>query len=226
MTFIGTIHVDPSSAVLVRETLERLRPEVVALELDEARARALLNPKKPRASLSMGSSFLAIALLERFAGQLTGSPPGAEMLQAYEVARSLGSRVELIDLPIGVTVSGLRKLPLNEKARIAIDSFASLFLLPLGRVDFSELAEGVDTQIPLFKKRYPSLGKLLLEDRERYMVNRLLGILQATTGHVVAVVGLGHLAALRTALEASAYKPTYSTTVSWSFNTGAGMSAE
>ena len=48
-------------------------------------------------------SFLTMALLEKFAGQITGSPPGTEMLEAARAAKAVGSRVEFIDLPITST---------------------------------------------------------------------------------------------------------------------------
>ncbi len=218
LSIIGTVHVDPASASLVRETVEAVRPEVVALELDQARLDALQNPNEARLTGSVGPSFLAMALLEKFAGRLTGSPPGAEMLQALDAARSVGSRVELIDLPIGVTISGIRKLPLKEKLRIGVDSVASLIILPFGKVDFSELIEGVDSQLQLFRKRYPALSGLLLDSREVYMARRLRGLLDATTGHVVAVVGFGHMASLATALSGYQERAGFSTSMTWTLS--------
>ncbi len=219
LSIIGTVHVDPASASLVRETVQRVRPEVVALELDHARLNALQNPRQARLTGSVGPSFLAMALLERFAGRLTGSPPGAEMVQALDAARSVGSRVELIDLPIGVTISGIRKLPFKEKLRIGVDSVASLVVLPFGRVDFSELVEGVDSQLRLFRQRYPALSRLLLDNREEYMAKRLRELLDTTTGPVVAVVGFGHMASLATRLSGHRETPGFWTSVTWTTST-------
>src|SRR2546427_10218260 len=96
---IGTVHVDPASATSVRDTIVGMKPEVVALELDEGRMMALENPKA-QSRRGAGVSFLTMALLERFAGQMTGAPPGTEMLEAAEAAKTGGARVEFIDLPI------------------------------------------------------------------------------------------------------------------------------
>lgn len=219
LSIIGTVHVDPASASLVRETVQKVRPEVVALELDQARLNALQNPRQARLTGSMGLSFLAMALMEKFAGRLTGSPPGAEMVQALDVARSVGSRVELIDLPISVTISGIRELPFKEKLRIGVDSVASLVVLPFGRVDFSELTEGVDGQLRLFRQRYPALSRLLLDNREEYMVKRLRELLDTTTGPIVAVVGFGHMGALATTLGGYRERPSFSTSVTWTTST-------
>src|SRR6266566_2106492 len=116
---IGTVHVDPASATAVRDSIVALKPEVVALELDKAQR-----------GRGAGVSFLTMALLERFAGQMTGSPPGTEMLEAAKAARAVGSRVEFIDLPITSTGAALRKLPRKEKTKLVVDALLSLVVLP------------------------------------------------------------------------------------------------
>jgi len=220
LTLIGTIHVDPASAATVRDTIQHLRPEVVALEIDQSRLYALQNPGLARVSTTPGISFLAMVLLEKFAGQLTGSAPGTDMLYAVGAARHVGARIELVDLPVHNTISGLRRLPLRERFRLAVDSIASLILLPFGKADFSSLTENIGEQLQLFRSRYPSLSRLLLDAREDYMVTRIKRILDTTTGQVVVVVGFGHLASLSKRLAGYGGKPAYSTSLSWSLSVG------
>src|SRR5437667_8010404 len=100
LSLIGTIHVDPKSASFARETILRIKPEVVALELDEGRLMALENPSKS-SGRGEGGSFLAMMRLERFAGEMTGWPSGQGMLRAGEARRAIGARVAFVDLPIG-----------------------------------------------------------------------------------------------------------------------------
>src|SRR5260370_16341203 len=107
---IGTVHVDPASAAAVRDSIVALKPEVVALELDEARMMALENPKA-QSGRGAGVAFLTMALLERFAGQVTGSPPGTEVLEAARGAKAGWTRVDFIRLPITSTASAPRHLP-------------------------------------------------------------------------------------------------------------------
>ncbi len=159
-------------------------------------------------------------LLERFAGDMTGSPPGSEMLRAVEAARAVGARVQFIDLPIGNTVGSLRKLPLKEKVRLGVDSLISLALLPFGGFNMSKLTEDLEEQLRLFRIRYPELSKLLLDIREEHMVARLRDIIYFTTGQVVAVVGYGHLRSLAKALGSFQMRPIYSTSVAWNVSTG------
>ncbi len=215
VVLVGTMHVDPVSISIVRETIQRTRPETVALELDRERLRALENPGSTRPSFSSGLSFLTMALLEKFAGQLTGSSPGSEMLEAARTARSVGAAVETIDRPIGVTATGIRKLPLKEKIRLGADGAASLVLLPFGTSNLSELTEDIDSQLRVFRTRYPKLSNLLLDERERFMVNRFKQILAETSGKIVGVVGFGHLSTIAKALENYEDHAGYTASLSW-----------
>ena len=218
LSLIGTIHVDPKSASFTRETILRIKPEVVALELDEGRLMALQNPDRV-SGRGGGGSFLAMMLLVRFAGEMTGSPPGQEMLRAVEAARVVGARVAFIDLPIGMTVGSLRKLPLREKVRLGVDSLISIALLPLSGFNLSKLTENLEEQLRLFRLRYPELSRLLLDVREEFMAARIRDVMYSTAGPVVAVVGYGHLKSLAKALASISNAPVYSTSVTWNVTT-------
>ncbi len=180
---------------------------------------ALENPGKS-SGRGGGGSFLAMMLLERFAGEMTGSPPGQEMLRAVEAARVVGARVAFVDLPIGMTVGSLRKLPLREKVRLGVDSLVSIALLPFGGFNLSKLTENLDEQLGLFRLRYPELSRLLLEVREEFMVARIRDIMYSTVGQVVAVVGYGHLRSLSKSLAHLQTATVYSTQVTWNVSTG------
>ncbi len=158
-------------------------------------------------------------LLERFAGEMTGSPPGSEMLRAVEAARAVGSKVQFIDLPIGMTVGSLRKLPWKEKVRLGVDSVISLALLPFGGFNLSKLTDELEEQLRVFRLRYPELSRLLLDVREQHMAERLRDIMYFTTGQVVAVVGFGHMKSLARALATIQSTPSYTSNVTWSIST-------
>ena len=44
VVLVGTAHISPDSLRLVRETIERERPDGVCIELDDARYEALMDP--------------------------------------------------------------------------------------------------------------------------------------------------------------------------------------
>ena len=219
LSIIGTVHVDPASASMVRETIAALKPEVVALELDQARLVALENPKAQR-SRGAGLSFLTMALLEKYAGQLTGSAPGTEMLEAVKAAQLAGSKIAFIDLPIANTAAALKKLPRKEKAKLVIDGLASLLVLPFSGLNWSKVTEDVGSQIEAFRKRYPVLSRVLIDSREEYMVRVLKRIIDQTTGQVVAVVGFGHRDSLARALRGYVPGLTFASGFSGQISTG------
>jgi len=220
LVLVGTVHVDPASRSLVKDTVMEVRPEVVGLEIDRERLFGLQNPGLAKPSIAGGPSFLAMALLEKFAGQLTGSSPGLEMLEAVGAARTIGARVELIDRPIGITVAGLKRLPLGEKLRIGVDGVASLVFLPFGKADFSQLMDDIDNQLQIFRSRYPNLSRLLLDDREEYMAERIRRVLDETVGQVVVVVGFGHLRNIARRVEGYREGTGYSSRLTWTLGTG------
>src|SRR2546428_3760265 len=196
-----------------------MKPEAVALELDAARLMALENPK---AQSGRGTvvSFLTMALLEKFAGQITGSPPGTEMLEAARAAKAVGSRVEFIDLPITSTGAALRKLPRREKARLVVDALASLVGLPFSRINWSKVTEDMDSQIGAFRKRYPVLSRILIDTREEYMISRLKRVMDSTTGQVLAVVGVGDPASPAPARAGCLEGRGVGTSFAWQVSTG------
>ena len=219
LTIIGTVHVDPSSASLVKETILGLKPEVVALELDQARLMALENPTAQR-SRGAGLSFLTMALLEKYAGHLTGSAPGMEMLEAARAAQQAGSKLAFIDLPIAHTAAALKKMPRKEKAKLVVDGLASLVVLPFSGLNWSKVTDDLDSQIGAFRKRYPILSKILIDSREEYMVKGLKWIMDHTSGQVVAVVGFGHRDSLARALQGYVPRLTFATGFSGHISSG------
>jgi len=209
LVIIGTVHVDPSSVSQARDVINKHRPSVVALELDEARLHALVDPSSMRGvggvgrAASSGLSVLLMAVLERFAGRLTGSAPGKEMLGAAEEAKRVGAAVALIDLPIDQTVGLVKNIPLTEKLKLVADAVASLVVLPFGggKEGLQEMGEDMIGHLGMFRRRYPELSRLLIDVREEYMSAQVKNLLDGTVGVVVVVVGLGHMKSLAKRLD-------------------------
>ena len=230
LVIVGTVHVDPSSVSQARDVISSVRPAVVALELDETRLRALIDPSSTGnvgavgRVASSGLSVLLMAVLERFAGRLTGSAPGMEMLGAAEEAKHVGAAVALIDLPIDRTVGLLRSIPLREKLKLVVDAVASLVVLPFGGggEGLGEMAEDVVGHLGMFRRRYPELSRLLIDVREEYMAVRVKNLLDGSVGVVVVVVGLGHLRGLAKRLVGygdGSVKDGFSVGASWTVGT-------
>jgi pheromone shutdown protein TraB len=128
VTVVGTAHVSEHSVEEVEETIERERPDVVAVELDETRYKRLkgeqpddIDAKELISGRTM-YQFLAYWMLSYIQARLGDRfdiEPGADMLAAVESAEKNGCGVALVDRDIQMTVqrlwSGMR---LREKLSI------------------------------------------------------------------------------------------------------------
>jgi len=126
---VGTAHVSPDSVAEVEETIERERPDVVAVELDEGRFRQLKGETPddidPGDVLSGNTvyQFLAYWLLsyvQQRLGDRFDVRPGADMLAAVETAEGMGVDVALVDRDIQETIQRLwSRMRIREKVQLA-----------------------------------------------------------------------------------------------------------
>ena len=94
LTIIGTSHISVESIKEVQSKILKIRPDIIALELDSKRFYAL-TAKNKKISLSdikkiglKGYLFNLIgSYLERKLGKLVGISPGSEMLEAIRIAK-------------------------------------------------------------------------------------------------------------------------------------------
>jgi pheromone shutdown protein TraB len=195
LVIIGTTHVDKSSIEGVHRTIADTRPSVVAVELCEERLWALRDKERNRVGSPISSGLLPwlLALLERAVGSMTDVFPGSEMLEAVEEAQRVGSQIVMIDKPIGQILENLKTIPVAEKVKIGIDSLVALFTIRSGRKAIFSASQDLDKVMIEFNVKYPTLSRILVQERDQYMADRLREILRLTSGRVVAVVGLGHV---------------------------------
>ncbi len=135
---VGTGHVLEKSVKEVEEVIAREKPDVVAVELCEARYHALKGEMRdfsPTELLSAGNPFLILthwllAYVQRRIGKEFGIEPGADMMAAIKKAEELGCKIALIDRPIQITMQRFwKKMRFVEKLRMIfslIFSIASL----------------------------------------------------------------------------------------------------
>ncbi|WP_144799281.1 TraB/GumN family protein [Halorubrum depositum] len=128
VTVVGTAHVSERSVDEVEEAIERERPDVVAVELDEGRYRQLQGetPDDLDASdLLRGNTvfqFLAywmLSYVQTQLGERFDIEPGADMRAAIDVAEGLGIDVALVDRDIQTTIQRFwARMTVTEKLRM------------------------------------------------------------------------------------------------------------
>lgn len=227
---VGTAHVSQKSVEEVRASLSAFNPDIVGVELDTGRYRALRDRgewgrtpitdilRSGRAYFFMAQLFLASfqrRLAERF-----GVEPGAEMIEAVNLAHGRGLKLALLDRDIGVTLKrAWRLMTIGEKLRFAWEAWQVLFGLRR-MVDLeqgaakeaaqekedleAELAEMMDEDVLTemmeeIGRFAPSVKRVLIDERDAYLAKKVL--LASKEGRVVAVIGAGHLKGVRAALE-------------------------
>ena len=223
LTIIGTSHIAKQSLKEVRAAIEGEKPDIIALELDKKRAYALMSKKQRKIRIYdikkvgiKGFLFSLIgAWVEKKLGEYTGISPGSEMKEAIRLARNNKIKIALIDQDIEVTLKKFSKsLTWKEKWNILVDIFKAVILrkkeieFDLKTVPSKKI---INKLIKKVKKRYPSFYKILVEERNQIMANKLHNLMKKNKEkRIVAIVGAGH--------EESILKIITKPIISYSFN--------
>lgn len=213
LTLIGTSHIAKQSLQEIEEAFNRLKPAIVAVELDRRRLHSLLTDEKSKVDFSSirhiglkGFLFASVGgWLQRKMGSVVGVAPGSEMKLAVQLARKSHIKIALIDQDIEVTLRKFsQRLTWREKFRFIGDIFKSIFfkkraMKELGiedeKVDLAKVPDKklVDKLIKQLEKRYPNVYDVLVRQRNVFMANNLAKLMhQYPDDIVLAVVGAGH----------------------------------
>jgi pheromone shutdown-related protein TraB len=211
LTIIGTSHIAQQSVNEIKRAFMENTPDIVAVELDIQRAAALLQDKPKKMGWSgafevgfRGFLFAKIGqYVQQKLGKMVGVSPGSEMKMALELARKKKLKVAFIDQPIKVTLQNFSKtLTWREKFRFFGDMVKGIFFpkkqlkeLGLENFDLKKVPEKelIVKMMGKLKKRFPSVYKTLVEDRNRYMVKQLVKLQQENSGkRILVIVGAGH----------------------------------
>jgi pheromone shutdown-related protein TraB len=207
---IGTAHISKQSVEDVRRAIHELKPEVVAVELCEARYRALVEERdiqildliKNKNSLVVVANVL-LSFLQRRLGEEVGTKPGSEMIAAVSAAKDVDARVVLIDRDIRVTMKrALSKMGFLEKIRVLRDMISTYSLTGEeveGEIRNLEEDVNVAEVLERFKDISPNMYYVLVDERNAYMAKKILDL---GTNNVVAVVGAGHKKGIKEYLRA------------------------
>jgi pheromone shutdown protein TraB len=195
----GTSHVSEDSFQVIDDALEEHEPEVVALELDYPRLNALLNEEQQR-----GGSVLIklIRYFQNSIGSKTGVMPGEEMEYAFEKAMEQDREVALVDQDIRITMQRLKEVRRKEKVKAAFSVLLG-FLGAGAKFDIAEIPEEdmIDDLVEEMREEFPGLYRVLMEERNRYIVEALRKVDEENEGDVVAFLGAAHVKPVREMLD-------------------------
>ena len=211
ITLIGTSHIAKESVQKIKQFVEENQPDIIAVELDAQRLSALLQKKKRKIGFAdirhIGVKGYLFALIGGYIqeklGKYVGVKPGSDMLTAVKLAKKHQIKLALIDRPIDQTLRRFSKsITWKEKFRIVGDIFSGFFFrkkrmkeLGLENFDLRKVTadKGIRKMMKHMKKRYPSIYRVLVHERNVYMVKKLQHIHeQFPDKNILVVVGAGH----------------------------------
>ncbi len=223
-TLLGTAHVSRASVEAVRALLAQGRFDAVAVELCDARHRALTDPDAfsrldifqviRQGKIGLVTANLALSSYQRRLAEQLGVEPGAEMRAAIEAAGEQNLPLWCIDRDIGLT---LRRTyaAVGFWRKMTLMSGLAVSLIASNEVDEAEierLKQGdiLESSFHEFAQRDETLYRALIDERDRYMAASLRDEARFAPkpgARVLAVVGAGHLAGLSNYLRKEAAEP-------------------
>ncbi len=198
ITLIGTGHVfDLSQALL--NIFEEKQPEILCVELDKQRFNALmLKQTNPEAYKNYEKNVPVLyRLLARFQDGMAkqyGVTAGEEMLTTINFAKSHQLPIAFIDMNAQNLFSKmLKKMSWSEKFKLAFTGLGGFFVSKK-RVDseIKKLEGDLEKYIEEVGEKFPTIKKILIDDRNQYMVKQLASANEQYE-KVAAVIGDGHV---------------------------------
>ncbi|XP_026393148.1 traB domain-containing protein-like [Papaver somniferum] len=192
---IGTVHGSVQGAETVKEVIDYVRPDVVAVELCKERAMAIME-WKPEDDTSLYMLFrrsmrAAGGLCMKFVifiescrerrSHANGIFPGLEFKVAIEESSRVGARCFYIDQDMDVTLQQLCKVSTFYWLWSAYSTGVR------GEVKYTR--SFVQEMHSFQKELSPEIFKAMIEDRDKFMFTNL----RSFQGKVVAAVGMGHM---------------------------------
>ena len=214
---LGTAHVSKESIEDVRTLIRSEMPDVVCIELDDARYNALTNPDNWKEIniiklLKEGKGFLLLANLslqafQKKLGLDIGVKPGDEMKAAIESARALDIKTEMVDRPIHMTLKrAWAKSSLLVKSKLIATLLAGAFTqekLDATEIEKLKKQSAMDGVMKEVAQYLPSVKEVIIDERDQYLAGK---IWQVKAKKSLAVLGAGHLPGVQKWIEAYSKK--------------------
>lgn len=212
IVLIGTAHVSEESVNEVSSTITEIKPDSVAIELDEKRCESIKNPDKFRELdivkvLKNGEGFLLLANLvlssfQKRMGENVGVKPGDEMVAAMNKAEELGIPSVMVDRPIQVTLRrAWAKNSLWGKCKLLAALISSAFTkeeISEEQIEGLKNRSEMDSMMAELSEYLPTVKEVLIDERDKYLASH---IWKSEGKKIVAVLGAGHLPGVQAHLE-------------------------
>lgn len=201
---VGTAHVSKKSKELVKEVIEKEKPDSVGVELCKQRF-AILKDKtswqkmkivkviKEKKAFLLLSNLLLSSFQKKTADRM-GIEPGAEMIEAINISKKEKIDVELLDRDVQITLKrAWSYLYFFDKLKLIIALFSSMFIKE--EIDEKKIEEMknkniINEMMAELAKNFPKIKQILIDERDSYITTK---ILDSNAKKMVVVLGAGHM---------------------------------
>jgi pheromone shutdown protein TraB len=200
---LGVAHVVDLEAPL-RKALAERPLDGVALELDAERAAALLQEGPRPPGRGSGPIFLQLwGRIQQRLGDEMGAGAGGEMRAGAKIAKERSLPVFLIDDPIRETLRRLiAAMSFKERVGLLVGAVVGLFVpTRVVKDQLDEYSESPTDYLEAVRSAYPSVARVLIDERNEHMAERLRELRIRGYGRVAAMVGDAHVPGLAEALK-------------------------
>lgn len=201
---IGTAHISAKSVVEVRETIEKVRPQSVCVELCETRYQAMNDPDRWKKLnifqvIRQGKTLyflanLALSAYQKALGEKFGVSPGEEQREGIRVAEEVGAALVLADRDIQATLKRTwANIGFFSKAKLLGSVFepaGETIELTEERLEEMKDRDTITEMMKEFAEVLPEVKEPLIDERDQYLIE---SVVSAPGNTVVAVVGAGHV---------------------------------
>lgn len=213
VVLVGTSHIASESVKNVAAVIDHFAPCIVGVEIDRQRFYALLEQHGQRYFPTFrnirrfgvkGTIFalIASAVSEKLA-KMVHAQPGDDMRSALRAAKKHKLVIALLDQPIHITLHRFSAaITWKEKWHFIVDVLRGIFFprqefqkYGLDQLDLRKVpsTEVIKKLLFYVKERYPNVYRVLIDERNRYMVRQIKKFQQKYPEQtIVAVIGAGH----------------------------------
>ncbi|MBK9096995.1 MAG: TraB/GumN family protein [bacterium] len=201
---VGTAHISRQSADLVKEVIDKEKPDVVCVELDEKRMQALSEKNRwenldirkiiREKQLSTLLVNLVLSSYQKKLGEKLGVTPGTELLEAVQTAKQNNIPIELCDREVRITLRrAWHSMSFWQKMKLIAGGFGGIFeKQELTEEKLAELRskDVLSEMMDELGKAMPVLKKVIIDERDKYIAQKMK---DAQGNKIVSVVGAGHV---------------------------------
>ena len=209
ITLVGTAHISQKSVDLVEEKIRTGEYDRVAIELCPPRLENLTKKSMGKnldiyQVLRQGKGTLllvnlALSAYQKRLAEKIGVEPGQEMMKAIELSTEYDLPLDVIDRDITTTLQRMyREVSFWQKLKLFSSLIASIFVgEEVTEQQIEDLKEGdmLHSLVEEFGEVLPSVKKVLIDERDQYMVGKLVEMANSPDRpkNILAMVGAGHL---------------------------------